>query len=128
MTDTHAIARRSGDWWAVEVPSIPGLYTQVRRLEQVEEAVRGAAADLGSPVVGTVTVDADISDADREALADVRSHLRRLEEIQRETASESRRVAMRFREQGLSVRDVGYLMQVSPQRVSQLTTASGDDR
>ncbi|RPA58605.1 XRE family transcriptional regulator [Gordonia oryzae] len=126
MADTHAIARRSGDWWAVEVPSIPGLYTQVRRLEQVADAVQGAATDLGTPV-GAVTVEADISDADREALADVRSHLRRLEEIQRETASESRRVALRFREQGLSVRDVGYLMQVSPQRVSQLTAASGDD-
>lgn len=41
-----ARAQRSGAWWAVEVPEIEGLYTQVKRLEQVEATVKDAAALL----------------------------------------------------------------------------------
>jgi len=40
-------ATRTGDWWAVEAPSIPGLFTQARLLDQVAELVVEAAALLG---------------------------------------------------------------------------------
>ena len=46
-----AQATRSGKWWAVEVPEIPGLFTQARRLDQVVEAVADAASMLGHPQV-----------------------------------------------------------------------------
>ena len=51
-----AKATRSGNWWAVEVPEIPGLFTQARRLEQVAAMVADAAAMLGHPQV-EVTVE-----------------------------------------------------------------------
>ena len=41
--DATAVCTRSGGWWAVEVPEIPGLFTQARRLDQVEDMVRDAA-------------------------------------------------------------------------------------
>lgn len=41
-----AKVERSGGWWAVEVPEVPGLYTQAERLDQVEAVVRDAAAVL----------------------------------------------------------------------------------
>lgn len=53
--DVTATATRSGDWWAVEVAEIPGLFTQAKRLEQIPELVADAAALLGHPDV-TVTV------------------------------------------------------------------------
>jgi len=31
-----ALCERGGGWWAVRVPEIDGLYTQARRLDQVE--------------------------------------------------------------------------------------------
>lgn len=37
---------RSEGWWAVEVPEVPGLFTQARRLDQVPEAVVDAASLL----------------------------------------------------------------------------------
>lgn len=37
----------SGDWFAVEVPEIGGLFTQVRRLDEVEGMVRDAAKMFG---------------------------------------------------------------------------------
>lgn len=39
-----ARAERSGKWWAIEVPEIPGVFTQVKRLDQVEEMARDAIA------------------------------------------------------------------------------------
>ncbi|WVX89134.1 HicB-like antitoxin [Gordonia phage Hibiscus] len=120
--DITAQVRRSGDWWAIEVPEVPGLFTQARRLDQVVDTVRGAATDLGVDI-DDIEVDVKVIDTnvDREALALVREHLAALERMQRQVANESRHLATQLREQGLSVRDTGYLMGVSAQRVSQLT-------
>ena len=41
-----AKARRAGGWWAVEVPEVPGAFTQARRLEQVAVVAAEAVADL----------------------------------------------------------------------------------
>jgi predicted RNase H-like HicB family nuclease len=41
-----AVCTRAGDWWAVDVPSVPGLHTQARRPEEVEAIVRDALALL----------------------------------------------------------------------------------
>lgn len=117
--DVTARATRSGKWWAVEVPEIDGLYTQARRLDGIPDMVRDAAELLGVEV-GEIAVVPVIPEADQQALADVRTHLAELEELQKRVAAESRRVAAHLHEAGLSVRDVGALMQVTPQRVSQL--------
>lgn len=47
-----AHCRRSGHWWAVEVPEIPGLYTQARKLSQVKMMVLDAAALLTDQPAG----------------------------------------------------------------------------
>lgn len=41
-----ANAFRSGRWWAVEVPEIPGLVTQARTLAEVPAMVLDAASAL----------------------------------------------------------------------------------
>ncbi|GGK53671.1 XRE family transcriptional regulator [Nocardia camponoti] len=118
--DVTANATRSGEWWAVSVPQIPGLFTQVRRLDQIEAMVRDAADTLGLKI-GAVAINADVDYADRADLDKVRDGLRTLEQLQAEIAARSRTLAARLRAEGLSVRDVGTLMGISPQRVSQLT-------
>jgi len=42
-----AKAAREGNWWAIEVPEIPGLTTRVKRLDQIKTAVVFAARKLG---------------------------------------------------------------------------------
>ncbi len=37
-----AEARRSGGWWALSVPELLGVHSQVRRLEQGEVMIRDA--------------------------------------------------------------------------------------
>jgi hypothetical protein len=39
-----AQARRTGDWWAVEVPEVDDVFTQANRLDQVPAMVADAVA------------------------------------------------------------------------------------
>jgi predicted RNase H-like HicB family nuclease/bifunctional DNA-binding transcriptional regulator/antitoxin component of YhaV-PrlF toxin-antitoxin module len=38
------IATREGGWWSIEVPEIPGVFSQARRLDQAEYMARDAIA------------------------------------------------------------------------------------
>jgi len=46
---------RSGKWWAIEVPELPGTYSQAKRIDQVETMAREATA---------ITADVDESSFD----------------------------------------------------------------
>ena len=37
-------ARRSGEWWALDVPELPGVHSQTKRLEQAEAEISEAIA------------------------------------------------------------------------------------
>lgn len=39
-----AHATRSGDWWAIEIPEVPGVFTQARRLDHVAAMAADAVA------------------------------------------------------------------------------------
>ncbi|MDK8650009.1 hypothetical protein QP849_06280 [Alloscardovia omnicolens] len=46
LTNVTARATHSGKWWAIDVPEIPGLFSQTRRLDQIEAMVKDAAKML----------------------------------------------------------------------------------
>jgi predicted RNase H-like HicB family nuclease len=76
MTTTYrAVARRTSNWWAIEVPGLPGVITQARYLDQVEEMVRDAIAamlDVG-PASVDVTVEPMLEGDVAEAVAEART-------------------------------------------------------
>ena len=37
-------AVRSGDWWSITVPELSGVFSQAKRLDQVERSAREAIA------------------------------------------------------------------------------------
>lgn len=115
-----AIATRGQGWWAVAVPELPGLFTQVRRLDQVADAVTDAAALLTDSVIEQVIVRPVLSDDLQSAIEQVRTNAAEAEAARRRAAEDVRALVARLRTQGLSVRDVGTVLGVSPQRVSQL--------
>ncbi len=124
--ETHAYrarAVRSGDWWAITVPELGGLFSQAKRLDQVEAMAREAIAmmlDIETDEVGRIDVDvvppahvAGLLNTMQDALATAGAAT--------EAAASARREAARLlREDGLPVRDVGRLIGVSHQRVSQI--------
>ncbi|WP_238019012.1 type II toxin-antitoxin system HicB family antitoxin [Dactylosporangium sp. AC04546] len=122
-----AVCRLSGGWWAISVPGLKGVHTQVRRLSDAEAMARDAIAlfldvdpgsfgvllqpevpDAGDVVSAALTARKVAQEADREAATATAVALRRLADL------------------GITGRDAARLLNISPQRVSQLKKSGSD--
>jgi len=116
--------RDEAGWWAVRIPELPGVLTQARRLDQVEELAR-EAIDLAISVGHApkrkyaVEVDVYVPGLDDD-LAMVRAVRADAERAQAEAAERTRFIAARLADRGLTVRDIGAALGVSYQRAAQL--------
>lgn len=118
-----ATARRAGDWWAIEVPEVPGVFAQTKRLEQASEEAADAVGMMldVDPSTVEVSVDVALSEEVESAVAQARSLAAAAEQAQAAASAAMRSVVAALRGRaGLSVRDVGALLGVSHQRVAQL--------
>lgn len=117
-----AVCTRSGGWWAIEVPQIPGLFTQARRLDQVEAQVRDAA-DMLDVQVDTITLDPQLDETTQHMVEDLFAKRDAARKAQDEASKLARTTVATLRNKGLTVRDVAAVTGVSPQRVSTLQNA-----
>ena len=116
---------RDGRWWMVHIPELDGL-TQARRLS--EAALMGRewiAVTTGTPLDDVSVNVASIAVpglGDVQAAADHASELREAARHAEIAAVEAMRdYAKGVTKAGIPVRDVAYLLDVSPQRISQLS-------
>lgn len=119
----RAVATRSGDWWAITIPQLPGAFSQCKRLDQVEAMAREVIAlmlDCDPADVGDVEVDVQLADQLTDDLAALRRSERLADDARQAATHAQRRAAEQLRAAGLSVRDIGRLLGVSHQRVSQI--------
>ncbi len=114
---------RSGGWWAIRVPDLPGVFSQCRRLDQVDEHAREAIAlmlDADSSEVGTI----DVTVVSPPEIAELVETVERAEHTARnavEAAARARKeAAQTLLHQGYPMRDIGRLIGISHQRVSQI--------
>ncbi|RCK68279.1 XRE family transcriptional regulator [Desertihabitans brevis] len=115
-----AVARRSGGWWAVEVPEVEGVFTQARRLDQVPHMVTDAVAALLEVDPSTIQVTlAPHTDAD-DIVAAAREAKAQADAANARASDATRQAVHALLSASLTVRDAGTLLGVSPQRVSQL--------
>ena len=119
---------RAGDWWAIVVPEVPGVFSQARRLDQAEAMARDAIAAMlrVSPQSFDVRVSPDLPSG-ISAEIDAAKELRQAaERAQREAAAATLHVATTLLERRqLTMRDIGSLLGLSHQRVSQLIERRG---
>ena len=117
-----ARVRRSGAWWAIDVPELPGVYSQTRRLDRVEPMARDAIAlflDV-DPTTLDIRVET-ILPSDLRRDVDAVSRLRaEAERLQAESSGAMRRLTHQLLGRGMSVRDAAAILGISHQRVSQL--------
>lgn len=116
-------ARRAGKWWALEVPEVPGVFSQVRRLDQAEAMARDALATMldVAPDSFGVKVEPALDDAAREVLDALARAKKELARVQRDAALAAQRAAVVLtRDDGLSMRDAGEVMNLSHQRIAQI--------
>lgn len=116
-------AVRSGKSWAITVPALTGVFSQSKRLDQVEAMAREAIAmmlDINEADVGdievVVTPPADVVDL----LEKLKASEATATEATEAAVEARRQVAKLLRDEGLPMRDVGKLIGVSHQRVSQI--------
>jgi hypothetical protein len=112
--------RKAGQWW-VKVPALDDLMISSKRLDLAAEQIK----DLISEREGVercdvilkveTTIPGIMCDLDG-AQEKMRTALR----MQDEASKEIRDVVARLRSEGLSMRDIGVLLRISPQRVAQL--------
>ena len=112
--------RKAGQWW-VKVPALDDLMISSKRLDLAAEQIK----DLISEREGVercdvilkveTTIPGILCDLDG-AQEKMRTALR----MQDEASKEIRDVVARLRNEGLSMRDIGVLLRISPQRVAQL--------
>jgi predicted transcriptional regulator len=112
--------RKAGQWW-VKVPALDDLMISSKRLDLAAEQIK----DLISEREGVercdvilkveTTIPGIMCDLDA-AQEKMRTALR----MQDEASKEIRDVVARLRNEGLSMRDIGVLLRISPQRVAQL--------
>ena len=116
--------RKAGQWW-VKVPALDDLMISSKRLDLAAEQIK----DLISEREGVercdvilkveTTIPGIMCDLDA-AQEKMRTALR----MQDEASKEIRDVVARLRSEGLSMRDIGVLLRISPQRVAQLTESA----
>lgn len=120
---TRPTCRRVGDCWAIDVRGLRGVHTQTRRLDQAEAMTREAIALLHDVPPDSLEVNVE-AHLDEEADRTLRAVLTALRWA-RQASEQASRLQWQAVEQllsryGLTVRDAGTLLNVSPQRISQL--------
>ena len=122
-----ARATRSGSWWAVEVPEVPGLFTQVKRLEHVREQVADAVELLeGVPAADVHIALIPVFDTATDGVVHGAQDAVAAAAAAQSVASRSMRSAVaRLRDEQLTMRDIAEVLGISHQRVSQLAQAAG---
>ena len=116
-------AVRSGDWWSITVPELSGVFSQAKRLDQVEATAREAIAmmlDIDEAKVGALEVGVTPPATVVELLKRLEDFVATANEATEAAAAARREAAQLLREEGLPIRDVGELIGVSHQRVSQI--------
>lgn len=116
-------ARRSGGWWALSIPDLPGVHSQVRRLEQADKMIRDAVAlafdvspdeiNLSGPVA-IVNPDVD------ELLKTTRASREQLAKLRVTVDTLSRQLAHELAAEGIPVRDIAQTLGVSFQHAAKL--------
>ena len=118
---------RDGRWWMVSIPAIDGL-TQARRLDEVEDTARSYIAldrDVPLSTVEIARVVVDVGGEDLHAQVEEFAALRaEAEAAQVRVAERARELAIALADRDVPTRDIGSMLGVSHQRVSQLTATA----
>ncbi len=116
-------AKREGEWWSLIVPELEGVYSQSRRLDQAEDMIR-EVIEIHHPewARDDYELALEIDDPAIRAVMKAQLELRAQFEEIATTMRDHQRVAIeKLREDmKLPMRDIGRLLDVSHQRVSQL--------
>ncbi|QKS17330.1 hypothetical protein HUN59_14915 [Curtobacterium sp. Csp2] len=120
--DVHV--HREGKFWAIDVPGIG--FTQATRLTSVEETARDMVAMVKDVDEASFDLNVEIvvpHNAD-DHVKQARALRAEAARIQAQAALESARSAAALKQDGLTYREIGLVLDVSHQRAQQLASSA----
>jgi hypothetical protein len=123
--EIKAECERKAGAWRVRVPALDNLLISTKRLDLATEQIKDLVHEYQGIDRCDVIVKVEASMPGIMCdLETAQVKMRESQRLQEEASREIRDVVSRLREEGLSMRDIGVLLQISPQRVAQLTEAN----
>lgn len=118
----HVEASRPGKEWVLDTREAVGARALVRRLTDAEDKIRPviAAVTGTDPDSFDIVVDPVLPDSSATAVARARAASEALERAEEARDTARRDAITALKGEGLVDRDIGPLLGISPQRVSQL--------
>lgn len=129
MREFKAEVTRDGRWWMISFPELEGV-TQARRISEIAQMAREYAAITTDTPISEVKVDIasitvpEVGDVAHRA-TEIKSTRRHALHIEAQAAAQTVEYAKAMAAAGIPVRDIGELLELSPQRVSQITSPEG---
>ena len=120
MEITAECERKEGSW-RVRVPELDNLLISTKRLDLATEQIKDLVHEFQGVERCDVVVKVETSMPG--IMCDLETAQQKMKESQRlqeEASKEIREVISKLRKKGLSMRDIGVLLRISPQRVAQL--------
>jgi predicted RNase H-like HicB family nuclease len=117
--------RDEGGWWIIDVPEVPAVVSEARRLDQVAPMATDAIALTLDTDPGAVSVEVcpQLDPQRRELVESFAQDSRAAEDARgaaAQAAAQVRGDVAALIGTGLTAREVAHLLGISPQRVSQL--------
>lgn len=126
MTSYDVNVTRDGRWWMIHVLELD-ILTQARRLSEVSQMARELIAVETDAKLSAVSVSLHFNDIAGVPAADclkvIEEERSQVEELKRDVASRTSRLAKDLVKVGVPLRDVGELLGVSYQRIHQIVAA-----
>lgn len=120
--EIKAECERKAGSWRVRVPELDNLLISTKRLDLATEQIKDLVHEYQGVDRCDVIVKVETSMPGIICdLETAQEKMREANRLQEEASREIRDVVARLRKEGLSMRDIGVLLQISPQRVAQLT-------
>jgi len=121
----RAVAERDGSWWAIRVPEFRGVYSQARRLADVEAMARDAIALMldVAPNSFDVSVEPVLGSDAAELVEQALASRLEAERAARRASEQLRAVVDRLASCGLTVRDIAHILGLSHQRIAQVSSS-----
>lgn len=124
MTAYRVTAERTGKWWVLQAVDVPGAISQVARLDQADQIVEAIAFVTKLPEAEIeIVVDPVLPSSISDRMERVRQLREESDRVRSQAATEWRSLAKSLAAEGFSVRDIGTVLHVSPQRAQQLVAS-----
>lgn len=120
MEITAECERKAGAW-RVRVPQLDNLLISTKRLDIATEQIKDLVHEYQG--IDRCEVIVKVETSMPGIMCDLelaQAKMREASRLQEEASKEIREVVSRLRSEGLSMRDIGVLLGISPQRVAQL--------